>query len=150
MATKGPIFTLKGGVSMPVLGFGVYQSSPDETVQAVKAAIADGYGLIDTTAAYFNEQVGEGIRQSGVDRSKIFVTTKLWMSDYGYDRTLHAFDRSIRKLGLDYLDLYLLHWPVPTDFDRTVASYEAAEKLLADKRFAPSAFATLALRTWRS
>ena len=79
-------------------------------------------------------EVGEGIRRSGVDRSEIFVTTKLWMSDYGYDKTLHAFDRSLRKLGLDHLDLYLLHWPVPMDFETTVASYKAAERLLAEGR----------------
>ena len=135
MTAKGPILTLNNGVFMPAFGLGVYQSRPDETVEAVKVAITEGYGLIDTAAAYFNEeQVGEGIRQSGVDRSQIFVTTKLWMSDYGYEQTLHAFDRSMRKLGLDYLDLYLLHWPVPTNFEKTVASYKAAEKLLDDKR----------------
>jgi diketogulonate reductase-like aldo/keto reductase len=135
VTTKGPTLTLNNGVSMPAFGLGVYQSKPEETVEAVKAAIEGGYGLIDTAAAYFNEsQVGEGLRQSGVDREGIFITTKLWMSDYGYDETLHAFDRSMRKLGLDYLDLYLLHWPVPNDFDRTVAAYKAAEKLLAEKR----------------
>src|SRR5947209_7833235 len=69
-----------------------------------------------------------------INRDELFVTTKLWMSDYGYDQALHAFDRSLRKLGLDYVDLYLLHWPVPTHFDVTVASYKAAEKLLAEKR----------------
>src|SRR3954452_25106566 len=135
VTTKGPTLTLNNGVSMPAFGLGVYQSKPEETVEAVKTAIEGGYGLIDTAAAYFNEpQVGEGLRQSGVDRENIFITTKLWMSDYGYDETLHAFDRSMRKLGLDYLDLYLLHWPVPNDFDRTVAAYKAAEKLLAEKR----------------
>jgi len=132
---KGPNLTLNNGVSMPAFGLGVYQSRPEETIEAVKLAIANGYGLIDTAAAYFNEeQVGEGIRQSGIRREEIFVTTKLWMSDYGYDETLHAFDRSIRKLGLEYLDLYLLHWPLPSDFEKTVASYKAAERLLADKR----------------
>ncbi|MFL6451138.1 MAG: aldo/keto reductase [Bryobacteraceae bacterium] len=135
MTAKGPVLTLNNGVSMPAFGLGVYQSRPHATADAVKVAIADGYGLIDTAAAYLNEQqVGEGIRQSEVDRSQIFVATKLWLSDYGYDQTLHAFDRSMRKLHLDYLDLYLLHWPVPTDFENTVASYKAAEKLLADKR----------------
>jgi diketogulonate reductase-like aldo/keto reductase len=135
VTTKGPTLTLNNGVSMPAVGLGVFQSKPEETVDAVKTAIDGGYGLIDTAAAYFNEaQVGEGIRQSGVDREKIFVTTKLWMSDYGHDETLHAFERSMRKLGLDYLDLYLLHWPVPTDFDKTVAAYKAAETLLAEKR----------------
>src|SRR4051812_36749615 len=135
VTTKGPTLTLNNGVSMPAFGLGVYQSKPEETVEAVRYAIQGGYGLIDTAAAYFNEpQVGEGIRQSEVDRENIFVTTKLWMSDYGYDETLHAFDRSIRKLGLDYLDLYLLHWPVPNDFDKTVAACKAAERLLAEKR----------------
>src|SRR3954462_10105096 len=101
MTTKGPILTLNNGVPMPAFGLGVYQSGPDETVEAVKVAIAEGYGLIDTAAAYFNEQqVGEGIRQSGVNRKQIFITTKLWMSDCGYEQTLHAFDRSMRKLGL--------------------------------------------------
>jgi diketogulonate reductase-like aldo/keto reductase len=132
---KGPNLTLNNGVSMPAFGLGVYQSRPEETVEAVRTAIAEGYRLIDTAAAYFNEeQVGEGIRQGGIHRGELFVTTKLWMSDYGYDQALHAFDRSIRKLGLDYVDLYLLHWPVPTQFDTTVASYKAAEKLLAEKR----------------
>jgi diketogulonate reductase-like aldo/keto reductase len=120
---------------MPALGLGVFLSQPEQTAAAVEAAIHSGYRLIDTAAAYFNErQVGEGIRRSGIDRSEMFVTTKLWMSDYGYDATLRAFDVSLRKLGLDYLDLYLLHWPVPSDFERTVASYQAAERLLADGR----------------
>lgn len=130
-----PTLRLNNGVHMPALGLGVYQSSPDQTVDAVATAIADGYRLIDTAAAYYNErEVGAGIARSGVARSELFITTKLWMSDYGYDRTLHAFDVSLRKLGLDYLDLYLLHWPVPTDFKATLASWKAAEKLLADGR----------------
>jgi diketogulonate reductase-like aldo/keto reductase len=113
----------------------VYQSSPAETVGAVKAAIANGYRLIDTAAAYLNErQVGEGIMRSEIDRSEMFVTTKLWISDYGYEPALRAFDASLRRLGLDYLNLYLLHWPVPSDFEATVASYRAAEKLLEEGR----------------
>src|SRR4051812_16577554 len=131
MPTESPVLTLNNGVKMPALGLGVYQSPPEQTVAAVEAALATGYRLIDTAAAYLNErEVGEGIRRSGIDRSQVFVTTKLWMSDYGYDRTLRAFDVSQRKLGLDSVDLYLLHWPVPTDFETTVASYKAAEKLL--------------------
>jgi 2,5-diketo-D-gluconate reductase A len=127
--------TLNNGVEMPALGLGVFQSSPEETVGAVETALGAGYRLIDTAAGYFNErQVGEGIRRSGVDRSEIFVTTKLWVSDYGYDAALHGFDTSMAKLGLDYLDLYLLHWPLPSDFDATVGAYKAAEKLLADGR----------------
>lgn len=135
MTGTSPPIALNNGVEMPALGLGVYQSSSEETTGAVETAIADGYRLIDTAAAYFNErQVGEGIRRSGIDRSEIFVTTKLWISDYGYDSALRAFDVSLRKLGLDYLDLYLLHWPMPSDFDTTVASYQAAKKLLAEGR----------------
>jgi diketogulonate reductase-like aldo/keto reductase len=135
MTGKRTLITLNSGVAMPILGLGVYQSNREETAQAVATAISSGYRLIDTAAAYMNErEVGEGIRHSGVDRSDIFVTTKLWMSDYGYDKTLHAFDRSLQKLGLDRLDLYLLHWPVPTDFESTIASYKAAVRLLADGR----------------
>src|SRR5262249_35606108 len=123
------------GVVMPALGLGVYLASPEETVGAVETAMARGYRLIDTAAAYGNEQqVGEGIARSGIDRAEVFLTTKLWISDYGYDSTLRAFEASLRRLGLDYLDLYLLHWPVPANFDATVASYRAAEKLLADGR----------------
>ncbi len=120
---------------MPALGLGVFQSAPAETVDAVTTAIADGYRLIDTAARYNNErEVGEAIRRSGVDRAEIFVTTKLWFTDYGHDATLRAFERSLAQLGLDYLDLYLLHWPVPTDFANTVASWRALEKLLAEGR----------------
>lgn len=132
---RSPLMTLNNGVSMPALGLGVYQTPPEQTVAAVEAALAEGYRLIDTAAAYFNErQVGEGIRRSGIARSDLFVTTKLWISDYGYDSALHAFDRSLRNLGFDHVDLYLLHWPVPHEWERTVASYQAAEKLLADGR----------------
>jgi diketogulonate reductase-like aldo/keto reductase len=130
-----PVLKLNNGVDLPALGLGVYQSGQDETVAAIKAAFDAGYRMIDTAAAYFNEeQVGRALRESDVPRDKVFVQTKLWMSDYGYDKALHAFDRSLRKLGLDHLDLYLLHWPVPTDFEATVASYKAAERLLAEGR----------------
>src|ERR1700730_9944095 len=120
---------------MPALGLGVFRSQPEQTAGAVETAIASGYRLIDTAAMYENErQVGAGIARSGIPRSSIFVTTKVWMTDYGYDRTLRAFDTSLDKLGLDQLDMYLLHWPVPIDFEPTIASYQAAEKLLADGR----------------
>lgn len=133
--TVNPILKLNNGVEMPALGLGVYQSSSEQTVTAVKAAISSGYRLIDTAAAYGNEkQVGEAIAQSEVGREELFVITKLWISDYGYDQTLHAFDRSMRKLGLEQLDLYLLHWPMPTEFERTRAAWKAAEKLLAEGR----------------
>jgi diketogulonate reductase-like aldo/keto reductase len=128
-----PLLTLKSGVEMPALGLGVFQSPPAETLSAVEAAIADGYRLIDTAAAYMNErEVGEGIRSSGIDRGEMFVTTKLWISDYGYEPALRGFEGCLRRLGFDYVDLFLLHHPVPSDFDATVAAYKAAEQMLAD------------------
>ena len=134
MATT-PLITLNNGISIPQLGLGVYRSTVDQTVRVVSSAIAKGYRLIDTAAAYGNEeQVGEGIRQSGIDRSELFITTKLFLADYGYDAALKAFDVSIQKLGLDYLDLYLLHWPVPRQFDETLASWRALEKLHKEGR----------------
>jgi len=127
--------TLSNGVVMPALGLGVYRSSPEETLSAVSSALKTGYRLIDTAAAYGNEaQVGEAIRQSGHDRDALFVTTKLWISDYGYDEALYGFERSMRKLGLDKLDLHLLHQPMPAEWDRTVAAWMAAGKLLAEGR----------------
>ncbi|GGE02344.1 oxidoreductase [Aureimonas endophytica] len=133
--TRSPELTLNGGVRMPQIGLGVYLSPPEETGAAVRKAIGTGYRLIDTAAAYGNEQqVGEGIAQSGIARDELFVTTKLWISDYGYDPALRAFDVSMGKLGLETLDLYLLHWPTPSNFDATVAAYKAAERLLADGR----------------
>jgi diketogulonate reductase-like aldo/keto reductase len=135
MTAKPPLLKLNNGVEMPALGLGVYQSPPEETAAAVETALRDGYRLIDTAAAYRNEvQVGEGIRRSGVDRDEIFVTTKLWLSDYGHDSALRAFDTSLEKLGLDHLDLYLLHQPAPLEPEPWFAAYKAAEKLLADGR----------------
>lgn len=129
------LLQLNNGVAMPALGLGVFLSPPEQTANAVRTAIADGYRLIDTAAVYRNErQVGEGVAGSGIDRSAIFITTKLWMTDYGYDPALRAFDASLRRLRLEYLDLYLLHWPAPSDFDATVEAYRAAERLLADGR----------------
>ncbi|EER61779.1 Morphine 6-dehydrogenase [Acidovorax delafieldii 2AN] len=131
---RSPTIKLNNGVEMPTLGLGVFQSSAEDTVKAVTTAIADGYRLIDTASAYKNErQVGEGIRNSGIPREQLFVTTKLWLTDYGYDAALRGFDGSLAKLGLDYVDLYLLHWPTK-NFDATVQSYKAAEKLLATSR----------------
>src|SRR3954454_6057496 len=127
--------TLANGVEMPLLGFGVYRSSPEETGRAVSTALATGYRLIDTAAAYGNEaEVGEAIRGSAAPRGDVFVTTKLWISDYGHDEALHGFDRSMRKLGLDTLDLYLLHQPMPAEWERTVASWKAAARLLEEGR----------------
>ncbi len=135
MKNRSPLIRLNNGVEMPALGFGVFRASQEQTADAVETALATGYQLIDTAAAYNNErQVGEGIRRSGIDRGQIFITTKLWVADYGYEPALRAFDASLRRLGVDYIDLYLLHWPVPTDFDMTLGAYRAAEKMLADGR----------------
>jgi len=120
---------------MPILGFGVFQSPPEETTAAVETALADGYRLIDTAAAYDNErEVGAAIRSSGIERGELFITTKLWFSDYGYDEALVGFEGCLRRLGLDYIDLFLLHQPVPTDFDGTIAAYKAMEEILAEGR----------------
>ena len=141
---KGPTYRLNNGIEMPAFGLGVFHSEPEETIFAVSSAIAEGYRLIDTAAIYKNEQqVGEGIRSTDISREEIFVTTKLWMTDYGYDQTFRAFDLSLQKLGLDFLDLYLIHWPVPSDFGSTVSSYRAAMKLLADGRVRAMACAIL-------
>ena len=135
MSGKSSYFTLNNRVEIPAVGLGVFQSSPANTVSAVETALRDGYRLIDTAASYDNErEVGEGLARSGVDRAEVFVTSKLWISDYGYDEALRGFDGSLRRLGLEYLDLYLLHQPVPTDFDATVAAYEALERVLAEGR----------------
>jgi diketogulonate reductase-like aldo/keto reductase len=124
---------LNNGVEMPALGFGVFQTPPEETVSSVAEALRVGYRLSDTAASYFNErEVGEGIRTSGLDRSDVFVETKLWISDYGYDEALHAFEKSAGKLGVDQIDLLLLHQPLTADFSRTIGAYKALETLLAD------------------
>jgi len=127
------MLTLNNGVQIPALGYGVFQTPPEETITAVETALATGYRHIDTAAAYLNErEVGAGIRRSGLERSEIFVETKIWISDYGYDATLHAFDKSARKLGIDQIDLLILHQALPDEFDLTVGAYQALEKLLAD------------------
>jgi diketogulonate reductase-like aldo/keto reductase len=134
--TTSPRFTLNNGVQIPAIGLGVLdRETRDQTAAAVESAIASGYRLIDTAASYLNErEVGEGITRSNVDRSELFITTKLWLSEYGRDKALRAFDTSLRKLGLDYVDLYLLHWPLPSDFEATIASYKVAETLLSKGR----------------
>lgn len=127
--------TLNNGVVMPALGLGVFQSAPEETTAAVEAALATGYRHIDTAAAYGNErEVGEGIRKSGLDRSEVFIETKVWVSDYGYEQTLHAWDKAVGKLGVESLDLLILHQPAPDRFEKTNAAYKALEALLADGR----------------
>lgn len=130
-----PQLTLNNEITMPALGFGVYQTPPDDTVAAVEAALEAGYRHIDTAAANQNErEVGEAIRRSGIDRSDIFVETKIWITDYGYDATLHAFDKSARKLGIDQIDLLILHQALPGEFTLTVEAYTALETLLGDGR----------------
>ena len=126
---------LNNGVTMPALGLGVFQSPPEETTAAVQTALEVGYRHIDTAAAYGNErEVGEGIRRSALDRSEVFIETKVWVSDYGYDEALHAWDKAVGKLGVEQLDLLILHQPAPDRFDKTVAAYKALETLLKDGR----------------
>ncbi|HZB43323.1 MAG TPA: aldo/keto reductase [Ilumatobacter sp.] len=120
--------TLNNGVHIPPIGLGVFQSAPEETAHAVEAALGAGYRHIDTAAGYGNErEVGEGIRRSGLDRDDVFVETKVWVSDYGYDETLHAFGKSAKKLGVSQIDLLILHQPMPQHFDRTMEAYRALE-----------------------
>src|SRR3954447_19340636 len=126
-------FLLNNGVEIPAIGLGVFQTPPDETATAVETALATGYRHIDTAAAYLNERgVGEAIRRSGLDRSELFVETKVWISDYGYEQTLHAFDKSARKLGIEQIDLLILHQALPGEFHLTLDAYRALEELLAD------------------
>jgi diketogulonate reductase-like aldo/keto reductase len=128
-----PTLTLNNGVELPALGLGVFQTPPDETRDAVRAALAAGYRHVDTAAAYGNErQVGEAVHGSDVDRSEVFLETKIWISDYGYDETLHGFEKSARKLGVEQVDLLILHQALPSAFDRTLEAYRALETLLAD------------------
>ncbi|WP_047980982.1 aldo/keto reductase [Ornithinibacillus contaminans] len=124
--------TLNNGLEMPKLGFGVWKVPDDEAEQAVKKAIEVGYRSIDTAKIYGNEEgVGRAIAASSVPREELFITTKVWNSDQGYDNTLKAFDESLERLGLDYVDLYLIHWPTP-QFDDYVETYKALEKLYND------------------
>jgi diketogulonate reductase-like aldo/keto reductase len=128
-----PALTLNNGVTMPALGLGVFQTPPDETRAAVRAALDAGYRHIDTAAAYGNErEVGEAVAASGVD--DVFLETKIWISDFGYDETLHGFEKSAGKLGVEQIDLLILHQALPSDFDRTLEAYRALETLLADGR----------------
>ena len=151
-----PELTLNNGVTIPAIGFGVFQSAPDETVAAVVSALETGYRHIDTAAAYGNErEVGEGIRRSGIARDDVFIETKVWVSDYGTAESLHAFDKAVGKLGVETLDLLILHQPAPDRFEKTIAAYTALERLLADGRvraigvsnFMPDHLATLLDRT---
>jgi 2,5-diketo-D-gluconate reductase A len=131
-STTIPAITLNNGVRMPQLGFGVFQVSDDDTSAAVSLALTAGYRSIDTAAIYGNEAgTGRAIAESGIDRAELFITSKLWVADLGYDATLAAFEASLDKLGLDYLDLYLIHWPAPAT-NRYLESWRALEQLLAE------------------
>jgi diketogulonate reductase-like aldo/keto reductase len=124
---------LNNGVEIPRLGLGVFRASPgEETQEAVRHALSVGYRHIDTARVYGNEaDVGAGLRKSGVPRSEVFITTKLWNSDQGFDAALRAFDGSLRELGTDYVDLYLIHWPVP---GKRAESWRALERIVSEKR----------------
>ncbi|GGT56594.1 aldo/keto reductase [Streptomyces purpureus] len=132
--TKVPSITLNNGVTMPQLGFGVWQIPDDEAERAVTTALEAGYRSIDTAAAYGNERgTGRAVTGSGIPRDELFVTTKLWNNDHGFDSALRAFDASLDRLGLDHVDLYLIHWPVPSQ-DAFVDTYRAFEKIHAEGR----------------
>jgi 2,5-diketo-D-gluconate reductase A len=124
-----PTVTLSDGVEIPQLGYGVFQIPPDETQRAVEAALEAGYRHIDTAAAYRNERgVAAGIAASGVPRGEIFITTKLWNSEQGFDSTLAAFERSTEALDTDHVDLYLIHWPIPSR-DLYLDTWRAFERI---------------------
>ena len=134
MSSPVPNLILNNGVEIPQLGFGVFKIPPEETRQAVLRALGVGYRHIDTAKLYDNETaVGAAVRESGLVREEIFVTTKLWNSDQGYDATLRAFDASMERLGLETLDMYLVHWPTPAR-DKYVETWRAMEKLYVDGR----------------
>jgi len=132
--TAVPAVRLNNGVSMPQLGFGVWRISADETEEVVARALEVGYRSFDTAAMYGNEEgVGRAIRKSGIPRDEVFVTSKLWNDTHGHDEALKAFDGSQRRLGLDRVDLYLIHWPVPSQ-DRYVETFRALTTLVEDGR----------------
>jgi 2,5-diketo-D-gluconate reductase A len=132
--TAVPYLDLNDGHRIPQLGFGVFQVPPEDTAEAVRRALDTGYRSIDTAAAYGNEAgVGHAIARSGLDRGDVFVTTKVWNNDHGRDSTRRALERSLRELGFDYVDLYLIHWPVPAQ-DRYVETWEALCELRDEGR----------------
>lgn len=134
LVSKVPHITLNNGVAMPQLGYGVWQVPDDEAATAVGSALEAGYRSIDTAAIYGNEEgTGKALAASGIARDELFVTTKLWNDEQGYDSTLRAFDTSLGKLGLEYVDLYLIHWPMPAK-DTYVDTYRAFEKIYEEGR----------------
>jgi 2,5-diketo-D-gluconate reductase A len=133
-ATQQASITLNDGRVMPQLGLGVWQSPREATAQAVRAALDAGYRSVDTAATYRNEaEVGDGVRGYGLDRSEVFVTTKLWNVDQGYDAALRAIDASLQRLRMDYVDLYLIHWPAPGQ-DRYLDTWKALIRLRDEGR----------------
>jgi 2,5-diketo-D-gluconate reductase A len=129
-----PTVALRDGVEIPQLGFGVFQVPPEDTQEVVEEALASGYRHIDTAGAYRNEAgVGAALAATGLGRDEVFVTTKLWNSEQGYDSTLAACEKSLERLGLDHVDLYLIHWPVPTE-DRYLDTWRAFERLQDEGR----------------
>jgi diketogulonate reductase-like aldo/keto reductase len=129
-----PLITLNNGVKMPQLGLGVYLVPHDQTAQIVTTALKDGYRLIDTAAAYHNEEgVGKAIRNCGIPREEIFVTTKLWNTNHGYDNAIKGFEASLNELDLDYLDLYLIHWPNPQK-GLAIETWKALEQVYKEGR----------------
>ena len=129
-----PQIALNDGTSIPQLGFGVYKIPEDDTVAAVLTALEAGYRHIDTAAFYENERgVGEAVRRSGLDRDDVYVTTKVWWTENGYDSTLRSFDASLERLGFDTVDLFLIHWPAPAH-DKYVDSWRALERLSSEGR----------------
>jgi 2,5-diketo-D-gluconate reductase A len=129
-----PSLLMNNGIQIPQLGFGVFLIPPEETDKAVSEALSAGYRLIDTAQGYRNEEgVGAAISSPGIQRDELFITTKLTNSEHGYDKALRAFDESMNKLGLDVLDLFLIHWPLPM-FDEYVETWRAFERLLSDGR----------------
>ncbi len=132
---KSPRVKLNNGAQMPLLGIGTFNVPTFQAADTVSFALRNGYRLVDTATNYGNEkEVGEGIARSGVPRNELFITTKLWIEDFGEEAALRGLDASLKKLGLRYIDLYLLHWPVPTDFEKTIAAYKALEAAQADGR----------------
>lgn len=129
-----PVLVQNDGLPIPQIGLGIYGPDDNEAADAVVNALATGYRSIDTAAFYLNEAgVGEGLRRSGIPREEVHVTTKVWGDDHGYDEALVAFDRSLSSLGLEYVDLYLIHWPLPAK-DRYVDTWRALERILRDGR----------------
>ena len=141
--------TLNNGVNMPRGGFGGFKVAPADTVAAVASALEAGYRLVDTASAYGNErEVGEAIAAGGLKREEIFVTTKLWVTQYGYDPARRGIAAGLAKLGLEYADMVLLHFPVPSAFEDTIAAYRALEQELRTAASGPSAYATSTRGIW--